>query len=168
MSTPVYQIVAQLRELGELADTEEIDATVIRDTLEALEGELEVKATNIAKLTRNLDYTAQAIRDAAAKMLERAERVERRAESIRAYLLWAMQAADIKSIECPEFKIRRQNNPPSVIVEDWHALPDAFKKQPAPPPLVPDKVGIKEALQAGKPVPGARLFQNERLVIKGG
>jgi len=165
MSVPLYQIVGELRELTELADTEELPVEVIRDTLEGIEGELEVKATNIAKLTRNLDASAQAIREAARAMIERAERVERRADSIRAYLLWAMQAADIQKIECPEFKIARRKNPVSVVIDEWHELPDIFKVQ-KPSPLVPDKKAIKAAIDNGQKVPGAHLFQNERVDIR--
>ena len=165
MSVPLYQLAHELQELTALADTEELPVEVIRDTLEGIEGAIEVKTANIAKLTRNLEASAQAIRDAARAMIERAERVERRADSIKAYLLWAMQAGDIQKIECPEFKISRRKNPVSVVIDEWHELPDIFKVQ-KPSPLVPDKKAIKAAIDNGQKVPGAHLFQNERVEIK--
>lgn len=167
MSVPLYQLTHDLKSLVELADTEELPVEVVRDTLEGIEGAIEVKATNIAKLTRNLDASAQAIREAAKAMLERAERVERRADSIRAYLLWAMQAGEMQKIECPEFKISRRKNPVSVVIDEWHELPDIFKVH-KPSPLVPDKKAIKDAIENGQKVPGAHLFQNERIEIKEG
>ena len=167
MSVPLYQLTHDLKSLVELADTEELPADVIRDTLEGIEGAIEVKATNIARLTRNLDEGAKAIREAAKAMIERAERVERRADSIRSYLLWSMQAADIQKIECPEFKIARRKNPVSVVIDEWHELPDIFKVIPTLAPR-PDKAGIKKAIEDGQKVPGAHLFQNERLEIKEG
>jgi hypothetical protein len=38
--------------------------------------------------------------------------------------------------------------------------------QPEPPAPRPDKAAIKDAIKAGRDVPGARLVQSDRLEIK--
>lgn len=163
---PLYEIVKYKEELEALAESDDIPAETIANTLEAIEGELEEKAVNVAAFTRNLDASAKAIREAAAGMLERAERLERRAESIRAYLLFNMQAAGISKIECPFFKIAVRKNPPAVMIDNSEILPERFLVQPPTPPPRPDKIAIRDALKAGEPVPGAHLMQTERVEIK--
>jgi hypothetical protein len=166
VSLPLYQLTHQLRELNELADSDEFPAETLRDTLDAVTGEIEVKARSIGLLTRNIEATAAMIRDAAKAMLTRADRLEKRAESIKAYLLFNMEASGITRIECPEFVIAVRKNPPSVVVDDEQAVPpEYFVEPPAPPPRL-DKDAVKRAIRDGKDVPGVRLFQSERLEIK--
>jgi len=166
MSVPLYQLTHQLRELNELADSDDFPAEALRDTLDALEGDYQVKARNIGLLTRNIEASAEMIREAAKAMLSRADRLEKRSESIKAYLLYNCQASGITRIECPEFVIAVRKNPPAVIVDDESQIPaEYFVQPPAPPPRL-DKVSLKKAIQAGTEVPGAHLLQSERVEIK--
>lgn len=166
ITTPLYEIVDRYRELESLADAGDIPAEVIADTLEAIEGEVQEKAVQVACFTKNLDATAEAVRAAAKAMLERAERIEKRAESIRSYLLFNMQAAGITRIECPYFTLAVRKNPPAVVVDDESALPPQYIVTPPPPTPRPDKAAIARALKAGEAIPGAHLTQSERLEIK--
>lgn len=162
----LYEIVRHRAEFERLAESGEIDPQVIVDTLESLDGELNDKAISIAQFTRNLDATAQAVREAGKAMLERAARLEKRAQSIRDYMLFQLQFAQVTKIECPWFVIQVKKNPPAVVIDDEAAIPEAFKVQPEPPPPRPDKAKIRDALKAGEEVPGARLVQSERVEVK--
>jgi hypothetical protein len=166
LATPLDELVRYQHELATLAESGDIPAEQIADTLEALEGDLQEKAVNVAAFTRNLDATASAVREAAKAMLARAERIEKRAESIRAYLLFNMQASGITKVESPWFTLAIRKNPPSVVVDDDAQIPPEFIVQPPPPAPRPDKAAIGRALKAGTVVPGCHLFQNERLEIK--
>ena len=167
--TSLYQLThdfAVLRDLEATADTSDIQPEAILDALEAIEGELIDKATSVAKLARNLETTGKAIREAAAAMLERAERVERRADSVRAWLLLCMQREGIKKIEAPEFRIAVRDNPGRVIIDDEQTLPLEWYIKPNPPPPRIDKMRIRKALLDGETVPGCHLFADQRLEIK--
>lgn len=166
MSVPLYQITRQIHELRELSESEDFPAEAIRDTLEALEGDLQSKSRNIAALTLNLESSASAIREAAKAMLTRADRLDKRAESIKAYLLWNCQANGITRIECPEFVIAVRKNPPSVVIDDETAIPPEYIVQPPPPSPRPDREAIKRAIKAGTDVPGCHLLQTERLEVR--
>lgn len=166
IATPLYQLVQYQSQLEALADSGEVPPEQIADTLNALEGDIKEKAVSVAAFTRNLDASADAIREAAKAMLNRADRIEKRAESIRNYLLFNMQASGISKIECEWFVLTVRKNPPSVVVDDESALPHEFIVQPPPPAARPDKAAIARALKDGREVPGARLLQAERLEIK--
>ena len=162
----LFEISAQLLQLEMLTDSDDLPAEVIADTLEALEGDFESKAVQVAKFVLSLQANAAAVADAAKAMKERAERIQKRADSIRAYLLFHMQAINQKRIETPELVIRRQNNPAAVVVTDEHAIPAQFWVQPEPPPLRIDKKAIKAAIDAGARVEGAYVEAGEHLRIE--
>lgn len=165
----LYEIVAQYRSLEALEASEDLPPEVIRDTLEGLTGDLTVKATNVAKFILNCESMADAVDGAAKQMKLRAERIRKRADSVREYLKINMQGAGITKIEATEFILALKKNPPAVIVDDEAAIPAAFKvtPEPPPPPLPrPDKALIKKAIQSGATVAGCHLEQAERLDIK--
>ena len=80
----LFEISAQLQQLEMLTDSDDLPAEVIADTLEALEGDFESKAVQVAKFVLSLQANAAAVADAAKAMKERAERIQKRADSIRA------------------------------------------------------------------------------------
>jgi hypothetical protein len=98
-------------------------------------------------------------------MAARRKAIENRAEGLRRYVLTSMQVAGVQKIECPFFKLAIQNNPPAVDVFEPGLIPAEFMKQEPPPPPEIDKAAIKEAIKAGREVPGAKLSQGQRLAI---
>ena len=162
----IYEIATQFRSLEALEASEELPAEVIRDTLEALQGDLQEKCTNVALFSRNLESVATSIEAAAAKMLARAEVLRKRAASLDAYLLLNMQACGITKVESPWFTITRKTNPPSVIIDHADSIPERFWRQPEAPPKVIDRKAIAAAIKAGEEVPGCHTASGERLEIK--
>lgn len=161
----LFDISSQFRALALLADEDELPPEVIRDTLEGLQGDLEVKAANIAKFVLGLEAEAHAIDALAAAIKDRGAKRQRRAESIRAYILLCMQNASVTKISCPEFTISVRRNPKAVEIEDSTEIPEEYMVQPEPLPKRPDKDAIKKALEAGTEVKGAWLRQGEHLRI---
>jgi hypothetical protein len=162
----LYEIVRHRAEFERLAEQGDLDPQLILDTLESLDGELNDKAVTIAQFTRNIDATAQAVREAGKAMIERAARLEKRAQSIRDYMLYQLQFAGVSKIECPWFVISVKRNPPAVAIDDEKAIPPQYLAVPEPPAPRPDKAAIRDALKAGEDVPGCRLVQSDRLEIK--
>jgi hypothetical protein len=165
-SLALYQLAdLYLQDLQKLADLE-LDEQTVTDTLEGLSGEMEVKATNVAAFCRNLEASADAIKNAEAQMANRRKAIERRAESLRQYLKLNMERTGILKIESPQFCLSIKKNPPAVHVEAPELVPEKFMKAPPPPPPALDKKAVAEALKAGEDVPGCRLEQGTRLEIK--
>lgn len=166
MSLPSLFVLAdQYRQLTTLDDPD-LPEEVIRDTLEALSGDLQDKAVNVAKFMRNLEVFADDIDEAAKAMKERAARVRKRSDQLRAYLLSNMQACEISKIECPYFTLTVRKNPPAVAVFDQAQVPARFMVQKPPPPPSLDKKAVADALKGGEDVPGCRLESGFRLEVK--
>lgn len=165
-SVALYELANDYQSLLALADNGDVPVEAIRDTLEALGGEIEIKAVNVVKFALSLEATADSIEAAAKAMQERANRVRKRSEQIRAYLLFQMQATGIRKITCPEFSIALRANPEAVVIDDHATVPAEFMVQPEPPAPRPDKKALKEALKSGAQIPGVWLQSGERLEVK--
>lgn len=165
-SMSLFLLAAEYRAAADRLAELDLDEQTVADTLDSLAGDLQTKAVSVAAVARNLEATADAIRDAEKAMADRRKALERRAEGLRAYLLRNMLDTGIKRIECPQFVMAVKASPPAVDVFDAAQVPAEFMRQPEPPPAAPDKVAIRDALKAGQDVPGARLVTGQRLEIR--
>jgi len=162
----LFDLAHQYKSLEALEASEELPEEVIRDTLDGLLGDFESKAVAVAQFILSLEAHAQDVFEAADAMTKRAKRMEKRADSIRSYLLLQMQIIDQKRIETPEIIVSRRLNPPAVQITDEATVPAQFWVQPpAPPPRIDRKL-IREALQSGTDVPGCYIESGERVDIR--
>ena len=161
----LYEIsLAYRADVARLADLD-LPAEVITDTLDAMSGELEVKAQNVVMYARNLQATATAIKDAEEQMAKRRKAIENRAKHLLDYVQGCMETAEVQKIECPYFRLAIHAKPSSVDVYEPGLLPVQYMTQPEPPAPAPDKRAIAEAIKSGEEVPGARLVRGTRLAI---
>lgn len=162
----LYTIAAEHRQMVETLMTTDNDEQTIADTIEAESYPLEVKAQNVAYAIKNLEATAAAIKAAEKDMADRRKAIENRAAHVREYLKTCMEVAGVAKIDCPHFALSIRSNPPSVDVFEPGLIPGEFMRQLEPPPPSIDKTAIKEAIKAGREVPGAMLAHGTRLEIK--
>jgi Siphovirus Gp157 len=162
----LYEISSQFHALEQLGESDDLPAEVIKDTLEALEGDFDAKAVQVAKFILSLEANAAAVEEAARTMMDRSRRIAKRAESIRSYLQFHMQALERKRIETPELVIARRPNPPAVVITDEHAIPPQFWVDPPAPAKRLDKKAIKAVIDGGGRVEGAYVEAGERIEIK--
>ena len=165
-SITLYELSQDYRQaLDTLTDPEnDLPAEVIADTLESLQGTLEDKAVNVAKFFRNLEATAQAIKDAEQRMSQRRKAIESRVAALKTYLKDNMESCGITKIESPWFTLAIQKNPAAVEIMDEDTIPDDFVEIVTTRKI--DKAGIKQAIEAGVEVPGAVLTRGTRLAIR--
>lgn len=165
-SMTLYEVAGDYRRMVDALMSTQEDAQTVADTIEAESYPLEVKAQNVAYAIRNLEASAAAIKEAEAQMATRRKAIENRAAHIKEYIKTCLEIAGVTKVECPHFVIAIQNNPPSVDVFEPALVPAEFMTQPEPPPAVPNKKAIAEAIKAGREVPGAMMVQGKRLAIK--
>lgn len=155
--TALYVLAHEHRALAERLSDLEIDEQTMLDTLESEAGELEAKATATAMVVRNMEATAAAIKDAEAAMKRRRDALEKRANSLRSYLMAALLHAGIKRVDHPMLALAVKGKAPGVVVLDEAQVPAEFFDQPPPPPMKLSKARIGAAIKAGREVPGAKL-----------
>ena len=165
MSSALYVLSREFRDAAEKLADLDLPPEVIRDTLDSISGDLEAKATATACVIRNMESLAAQIKEAEAGMALRRKALESRAKSLSDYLLSNMQFCGISKVESPHFALTIKKNPPAVVINEPGLIPLEFMKQPPPPEAYPDKAAIKDALKAGKEVPGAHLESGVRLSI---
>lgn len=164
--THLFDIAAEYREAREKLADLDLPDEVVRDTLEGMSGDIEVKATNIVAMTAEWDALAAAMKDAEAKIAARRKALENRAARVRRHLLDGLLYAGIQKIETPVFRIAVRDNPTAVDVFQPELVPPEFMRVPEPLPPAPDKTAIRAALAAGRDVPGVRLVQSKRLEVR--
>ncbi len=168
MNLTLWQLTDQyLQALQVLTADDDIPPEVVRDTLDALAGDLTTKATNVAAYAKHLEGNAELIAAEIGRLKAMQQRVERHAQQLRDYLLGNMQRAGISKIEAtqsPFFRLSIKRNPPRVVVDYEDMIPGEFLRTKVVTEVARDE--IKRAIQAGQDVPGAHLEQIERLEIK--
>lgn len=166
--TALFQISDQYMALASNLAAGDFDIQTIEDTIESsgLIDDFTDKAQALEFVARGALAHNPAIDAEIARLMALKAKRENIAAGVRKYLLDNMQRTGISKITCPLFAISIQNNPPSVDVFDPLSLPAAFMRQPDTPPPAPDKTAIKTALKVGIDIPGAKLVQSQRLVVK--
>lgn len=165
-SLTLFQIAAEYRHITDVLMDSGADEQTLKDTLEGEAWPLELKAQNYGFVIRNMEATAAAIKDAEKQMKARREAIEKRVMHLTERLKTGLEIAGISKLETPHFALTIKKNPPGVDIFEPGLVPAEFMRQPEPPPPAPDKAAIKEALKAGREVPGAMLAHGTRLEIK--
>jgi chaperonin cofactor prefoldin len=161
----LYELAGQFNELWEMIDDTELDEDVILDTLEAIDGEIEVKADNYAKVIRNMDVEIEGINSEIERLTKKKRTLENRQKNLKDNLQQAMESTGKRKFKTELFGFNIQKNPASVELKDVK-----FDKIDAqylvwPEPTV-DKKKVKEALQNGEQLEWATLVQKESLRIR--
>jgi hypothetical protein len=157
----LYQIKTEMMSLLDAfarygRDSDEA-ASAIREHAAAIAEAFDAKADDYAALIRVCETRAAARREESERMQQLAKDDEALAERLRKALLDAMDTTGRVRVDTPRFRIAVRGNGGKipVIIESASDLPTEF--------VVPkitheiDKTAIREALERGVPVSGARL-----------
>lgn len=161
----LHEISAQHRELAALVENKEMTAEDVRDTFEALEGEMSAKAASLIAVVDNMKSFTASIDDEIKRLQARKKALVNRQDSLRNYLKVNMQQSGISKISCPLFSITLAKGRDTVFIDDEALIPDDYVSVEVV--TKPSKAEIMKALKAGEEVPGARLAKSdESLRIK--
>lgn len=140
------------------------------DTLEAVEGEFDVKAENLACYIKQLKAEAETLKKEKLAFTKRQAQKEKQAEKLTKYLLSSMQAAGKTKIDMPRAVITVKRNAPSLVISDELGLVDWLMKNndkllKYEMPTV-KKVEVKKQLKAGEEIPFVQLESKSSVIIK--
>jgi hypothetical protein len=154
--TALHELTGQFLEL---ANNEDLPAEAIRDTLEAMEGDIRSKAVSLADWALDMDGNIEKIDAAIERLQDKKKSIAKRKESLIEYLRNNMEATGISKIQCPLFSITLVAGREAVAISDESAIPDDFLNVKTV--ISPDKTAIAKALKDGKEVAGASLQRGQ-------
>ena len=162
MST-LYQLSEEYQELLSMALDPDIDEEALADTLEGIEGEIEDKADGYAKVMRNLEADASAIKAEIARLTERKKHIEANIDRMKRSLKTAMRLTGKTKFKTSLFSFNIAKNPPALKIDMPDRVPEEFLI-PQEPKV--DSVAIKKELKEGVVYDWCHLEQSESLRIR--
>lgn len=157
----LYEIDAAIEQTLESAvnpETGEISSEAFAELLD-LRDKREDKCEAIALAYKNASAEAAAIKAEAQALTARQRTAERRADSLRQYLAFALQGEKLRT---PRVSVSYRRTS-SVDVPDVNALMKKYRRYSDP---VPDKAAIKAAIEAGQKVRGASIVERQAIIVK--
>lgn len=124
----MYELVGQYKALMDMAQDTDVDEQVILDTIEGIEGEIEVKADNYVKVIKQIEADEKAYMDEADRLANKAAVMRARSKRLKEILFMAMKETGIESIDANFCKIKVVNNGGKrPLIIDGN-VPDRFVK----------------------------------------
>ena len=160
----LYELTGEYLELLDmLQNCDAIEEEVLKDTLEGIEGEIEVKADNYAKIIKELTLDAKKYEEEKKRLEINQRALENRAERLKEHLYNSMLVTGKTKFKTDLFSFGIQKNgglQPLTIIPDVE-IPDQYLKKE------PDNTKIREALKKGEELPFAKLAERgTHLVIR--
>lgn len=162
----IYELTQDFLTIQEMMEDPELDPQTLADTMEAVEGELEIKAESYAKIMKNLDGDVEALENEIRRLTSRKKAIEENIKRMKVALQGMMEVTGKTKFKTDLFSFGIQKNAPSVVidVEDVYDIPEDYLKYKAPEI---NKTAIKEAIQKGENLEGiAHLEQSHSLRIR--
>lgn len=161
MST-LYELTGQFKELLELIEQGELDQTMLKDTLEGIDCEIELKADGYAKVIKEIEGNISTIKTEIDRLSGKKSSMENSIKTMKQALETAMKATGKLKFKTELFSFGIQKNPPSLVLDSC-IIPCEFLIQKEPEP---DKNAIKEALKNGANFDFAHLESSESVRIR--
>ena len=165
MST-LYELTDEyLRFLDEVDEDDE----AFINTLESIEGEIEDKADNYAKLIKEFEAEAEKFDKESKRLTDKRDAIKNKVSRMKRSLEQAMIVTGKTKFKTDLFSFSIQKNAPSVVLsfdekdkEKIDTLPDKFVKVTK----TVNKTAIKDAINAGTIFSFAHLEQSESIRIR--
>lgn len=149
-------------DLNLMIDAGLIDEESLNDTLESLNYDFDEKAIDLAKYIKEIQLNIEGIKSEILNMQERKSLFERKLEKLSEYLVFNMKDLNKEKIKGIGFDVKIQKNPPKLVLDESMIGDEWWQKETV---RSLKKKEIKEACKQ-RNIPGAKLIQSERLVIK--
>ena len=159
----LYQLTENYNNILELADNPEVTEDMIKEALDSISEEIELKAVNIAKLIKSIESDIAGVKTEKDRLAAKEKSMSNKVKNLKEYLYSAMKLTGKEKIKTDLFSFNIQKNPASVNVISDTDIPEEFLVEM---PKQIDKKAILEKLKAGETVPGCELQQTTSLRIK--
>ena len=159
----IFELTSEYLQLLDMLEDPDMDEQTILDTLEGVGGELEEKADGYARVMRQMDADAKAIKTEEERLYNRRKSLENRSAWLKSRLQNVMELTGKTKFKTELFSFGIQKNPAKVVITDESRIGHDYLI-PQPPKV--DTKAIKDALNAGFCFDWAHLEQSESLRIR--
>ena len=159
----LYQLTNNYETVLNMLYDEDADEQMILDTLEAIEGEIEDKADNYAKIIKELEAKQNARKEEAKRLTESAKVLENRVKALKSNLFNSMKASGKTKFATDLFSFNIAKNGGKQTLTIDGEVPEEYTKAV----IENDTDKIRQALENGEKLTFAHLEpRGESLRIK--
>lgn len=159
----LFDLTGEYLELLNMAEDEDVDIECLKDTMEAIEGEIEIKADGYVRVMKQILGDAEVLDEEIKRLTARKKALENKADYLKRNLQNMMEVTGKTKFKTSSFSYSIQKNPMKVVIDDEANIPDEFLI-PQNPTI--DKDGILAAIKEGKEFAFAHTEQGQSLRIR--
>ena len=166
----LYEVTGNILALQELLESPLDDEEVLKDTLEAVQGEYELKLESYCKVIKNLEADMEALKNEAKRLTDKRKVLENNIDRLKKAMFESMKATNTPKVKGQLFTVAIQKN--GGVIPINYDKNDKNITANLPDQLVnivetPNLEAIRELLEAGKVVDGFTLGERgESIRIK--
>lgn len=162
MST-MYELTDNFMAVLEMASDPEIPPEAIADTLEGIEGEIELKAQSYAIIIKELEGEAVKLKTEETRLLSKRKSLENNIKRIKDNLFNATKITGKEKFKTDLFSFGIQKSPAKLVIDDLSLIPEKYYVEQAPKL---DEQRLKLDLKSGIECKYAHLEQGEHVRIR--
>ena len=160
-----------LFELGQqyqaLADREDLDPTVLADTLDSIDDTWSDKANNIARWIESLDSDVDWLMKKKRSISDELSYRKNLRANLMTYLTSAIDDRGLKEVHTDDYILRPRNYKQRTVIDDEDKIPGEYRNYAKYQGMYDIKRNdVYKALKDGKNVPGAHLEPNRKVIIR--
>lgn len=160
----LFQLSQQYQQL---ADNDELDPTVIADTLDSINDAWEDKLNNIAKWCESLDSDIDFLTNKKRSISDELSYRKNLRANLMTYLTSAIDDRGLKEVHTDDYILRPRNYKQRTVIDDEDKIPGEYRNYAKYQGMYDIKKNdVYKALKDGKNVPGAHLEPNRKVMIK--
>lgn len=162
MST-LFELQNEFQELYNMMTDPDVDEEVLKDTLEAVMGEFEVKAEGCVYFMKRLEMERDKAKDVANDLLAKAKARDNALNRMKEMIQKTMESAQVTKVDAGAFTVSIQKNGGKLPLIITGEVPDGCKRII----LEDDKDLIRKRLETGEELDFAHLGERgSHIVIK--
>lgn len=149
--------------IRQVADRENIDEQILKDTLDSLETTREEKLDGIAGLIERDTADIEFLKNKIRQLTDQKRHFENQKASLQKYMTEVIDDAGYKQIKTKNYILKPRNFKQKTVISDDKKIPEVYKVLKEEVKI--DKKKLYSDMSNGIEVPGAHLEPNRRTVI---
>lgn len=158
----LYELTEEYRQLLDMMEDDSVDPEVLKDTLEGVDGELEIKAENCVKVMAELCGKVALIDREIERLKGKKDVLNNNIKRIKQQIEKSMIDTGKRKFKTDLFSFGIQKNPPAVVIDQEDQIPEEYWVAQEPKL---NRTAIKQWLKENE-ADWAHLTQTESLRIR--